>query len=146
MPHFTIAIDPLRGPIIKLYVGVSGPRGKALSAAGLPIPPVILVEFLVDTGASSTVVDAETIAPLNLTPTGATQVHTPTTAGAGESRFLYDIAMLMYHPDNTRVFATHPVIATDFKSQGIGGLLGRDVLASCLLVYDGATGNYSLAF
>ena len=61
-------------------------------------------------------------------------------------RYQYDVALLLYHSDNSRIFGSHPVIATDFSQQGIGGLLGRDVLKSCLMVYDGAHGHFSLAF
>ena len=146
MPHLTIAIDAVRGPIIKLLVGVSTPRGIALAEAGLKSPEPIVVDFLVDTGASCTVIDETTMAPLGLTPTGETLVSTPTTGGKAESRFLYDVGMMLYHSDHSRIFNSHPVIATDLSDQGIGGLLGRDVLESCLLVYDGSTKYFSLAF
>jgi hypothetical protein len=53
---------------------------------------------------------------------------------------------MLYHTDNSRLFQSIPVIATDLSRQNIGGLLGRDVLEKCLLVYDGAVRNFSLAF
>jgi hypothetical protein len=142
----TIAVDPIRGPIIKLFVCVSGPRASVLQKSGIACPQPVLVDFLVDTGASSTVVDEQAIAPLGLTPTGQTQVHTPTTGAGVETRFLYDVGLAIYHADHTRIFESHPVIATDFSAQNIGGLLGRDVLASCLFHYDGTGGHFSLAF
>jgi len=54
--------------------------------------------------------------------------------------------MMLYHQVNTRFFPTLPVMAGDFRMQNIQGLLGRDVLAHCLLVYDGAGDTFSLAF
>lgn len=53
MPHLAIGIDPFRGPLIKLFVGVSASRGAAMTAAGVAVPPPITVDFLVDTGATS---------------------------------------------------------------------------------------------
>lgn len=146
MPHLTIGLDDIRGPIIKLFVGVSTPRRTALQTAGLPVPTPIVVDFLVDTGASCTAVDAATIAPLGISPTGDILVSTPTTGGQPETRLQYDVALILYHADNSRLFGVHPVIATDFGQQNIGGLLGRDVLEKCLLVYDGSNKHFCLAF
>ena len=127
-------------------VGVSRPRAAALEAAGAVIPPPVAIDFLIDTGASSTVVDEAAIAPLSLPPTGQAHVRTPTTGEAAESRWLYDVGLMLYQADNSRMFNSLAVIATNLGVQGIGGLLGRDVLQSCLLVYDGTAGTYSLAF
>lgn len=38
-----------------------------------------------------------------------------------------------------------PILATHFRSQGIDGLIGRDILNRCMLVYNGITGGVSLA-
>jgi hypothetical protein len=69
VPHLTIALDPDRGPIVRLFVAVSAPRAAALKSAGATVPQPIWVDFLIDTGASCTAVDAATIAPLGLSPT-----------------------------------------------------------------------------
>ena len=117
-----------------------------MTAAGLTVPVPIIVDFLLDTGASCTVLDQATIAPLGLVATGETQVCTPTTGGGTESRFQYDVALMLYHSDNSRIFQSLPVIATDLSRQNIGGFLGRDVLEKCLMVYDGSMQHFSLAF
>lgn len=146
MPHLTIPIQADRGPIIRLLIGASEPRLAALREAGRSLPNPVVVSMLIDTGASCTAIDERALAPLGLTPTGSTQVSTPTTGTAPEARLTYDVGVMLYHTDNSRLFNSVPVIATDFGAQGIDGLFGRDLLASCLLVYDGATGNFSLAF
>jgi hypothetical protein len=105
-----------------------------------------LIRFLVDTGASCTVLDEATIAPLGLFPTGQTLVNSPTTGRQPDARFQYDVGILLYHADNSRMFHSLPVIATDLTNQRIGGLLGRDVLNNCLLMYNGSAGHFALAF
>jgi Aspartyl protease len=117
-----------------------------MANAGLTVPEPIIVDLLVDTGASCTVLDQTAIYPLGLVPTGETRVHTPTTGSGSESRFQYDVSLVLFHLDNSRLFQSLPVIATDLSRQGIGGLLGRDVLEKCLLVYDGSAQAFSLAF
>jgi hypothetical protein len=119
---------------------------QAMKAAGQTPPSAITVKFLLDTGASSTVVDEKIIAPLKLVPTGQIMVNTPTTGAASVARFQYDIALMLYHVDNSRFFQNLPVIATDLSGQNIGGLLGRDILSKCLLVYNGLGDRFALAF
>lgn len=92
--------------------------------------------------------------PLNLTPTGSTGINTPSTGAAAETRLIYDVSLIILHPQygaNPPVPAlvknTIPVICTElFAAQGIHALIGRDVLQSCLLVYDGVNGTFSLAY
>jgi Aspartyl protease len=146
MPHLTLPVDSIRGPMISLFMGVSVPRGQALKNAGQPVPVPIVVDFLVDTGASCTVIDQATLAPLGLVATGSTHVVTPTTGGKPELRDQFDVVLMLYHADNSRVFQSLPVISTDLSAQKIGGLLGRDVLEKCLLVYDGSKQSFCLAF
>ena len=146
MPHITIALDPAKGPLVKLVVGVSAARLQALHTASQPVPSPIVVTFLIDTGASSTVIDEIDLAPLGLVPKNHVPVHTPTTDGTPQMLAQYDVGLGMMHADNSRFFSSVPIIATNLRCQGIGGLLGRDILNKCLLVYDGATGTFTLAF
>jgi len=146
MPHINSLVDAIRGPIVQILVGVSAHRIQALNAAGLPVPNGILVDFLVDTGASSSVVDQSVIAPLGLTPTGYKSCHTPSTGTTAVSLPEYDLGLLLVHDGSQRVFPSLSMVASDFSMQNIHGLLGRDVLSQCLLVYDGKVGGFALAF
>jgi len=58
----------------------------------------------------------------------------------------FDVVLMLYHADNSRIFQSLPVISTDLSIQKIGGLLGRDVLEKCLLVFDGSKQSFCLAF
>ena len=145
MPHFTLQIVP-EGPVISLLVGLSAPRIAALRQANLPIPQAVVLRCLLDTGASGTCIDAAAIAPLGLTPTGTTLISTPSTGGTPHQCLTYDVGMMFVHPGGNRFFGTVAVVATDFLTQTIDGLVGRDVLSSCLFVYDGAARIFSIAF
>jgi aspartyl protease len=80
VPHLTLPISP-GGPLIDLLVGASVPRQNALRAANQPVPPAVSARFMIDTGASNTVLDPAILNQLNLSPTGMMFAHTPSTAG-----------------------------------------------------------------
>jgi hypothetical protein len=145
MPHLTVAFSAT-GPVIDLYVGVSAQRREAIIKAGQVVPPFEIARALIDTGASGTCVDPAILGPLGLTPTGSISIHTPTTAGMPISCDQFDVALGIDHPKNPMVLLTVPVISTALAAQGIQALIGRDVLQNCLLIYDGAAGNLTLAF
>lgn len=146
MPSVSLQILPL-GPVIDIHIGVSGPRREALSQANQSVPPYVPCRLLIDTGASSTCVDPWIIKKLNLSPSGIVSIHTPSTsANSAHSCQQYDVSLLISHTAINRVFAAIPVIESNLVHQGIDGLLGRDVLSQCLLIYNGELGIYTLAF
>ena len=136
MPHLATQIS-VGGPIIDVKVGVSRERRLVLEAAKQPVPGPIQIRALVDTGASCTNIDPDVFSQLGLTPTGVATVHTPSTGTAGHVTNQYDVSLVLLHPKLSFTFFAIPVIESQLAIQGIQGLLGRDVLAKCLLVYDG---------
>lgn len=128
---------------------MSEPRAAALTAAAQPIPPIMNVRGLVDTGASGTCIDPAVLTALGLTPSGNTLCHTPTTGLAPELKDLYDVSLRIYSDVNqpSLYHATLAVMASHlFAAQGFHVLVGRDVLASCLLSYNGTARYFTLAF
>jgi hypothetical protein len=146
VPSVNLQINAPQGPLITVLIGVSGPREDALKKAGMPVPAPIPANLLVDTGASHTCLDPSIIDPLGLTPSGAVGVHTPSTQGSPVMMEQFDVKLIVPHQTLSRVFPAVAVSKCGLKGQGIDGLLGRDILAHCLLVYNGEVGFYTLAF
>ena len=147
MPNINASIQP-GGPLLTVFVGVSGPRAQALTAASQPVPPPSLGTFLVDTGASATCVDPELIRNLGLQPTGRAAISTPSTAGSPHYCDQYDVSLFIPRgnvPGGHFVGAL-PVITTHLRPQGLDGLLGRDVLNNCVLIYNGSASILTLAY
>jgi hypothetical protein len=136
------------GPIINAIVSVSGPRILALQKAGQPVPPSIPVRALIDTGASSTCIDSSLVGPLGITPTGTIPIHTPTTGGVPHVANQYDVGLMIPGgpTDPPLVQITLPVTDHALAVQGIQALIGRDVLAQCLLSYNGVMRLFTLAY
>lgn len=135
--------------MLSVLVGVSMPRMQALVAAGQTPPPPALGQFLVDTGASGTAVDPALLQGLGLQPTGRAAISTPSTAGSLHYCDQYDISLFI--PGNKGTGGGHlvreiPIVATHFRSQGFDGLIGRDVLNNCLLIYNGSASSVTLAY
>lgn len=121
---------------------------QALAAANRAVPPPVNAVFLVDTGASCTVVDAQIIAPLGLNPTGVMMAHTPSTAGNAVPMQQYDL--MIYIPGSMINVGwsidSLQVSASSFSGQSIDGLIGRDIIDRGLLVYNGQAGHFTLAY
>ncbi len=132
------------------YIGVSKARHGALTTAGQPIPSLVQIQALVDTGASCTCIDPSVLNSLGLTPTGIVTVNTPSTGTQPHTALQYDVSILIpgalptHVPlivDNIAVVAAQLLAA-----QGFQALIGRDILAQCLLTYNGQMDEFSLAF
>lgn len=148
MPHLTLSVSS-GAPLIDIHVGVSQARRNALTAANQPIPNAIPTRSLIDTGASCTCIDPTILNQLGLTPTGSTHIHTPTTGGAPATANQFDISILIVFGSPLRMlYGNHtiPVVESDLSAQGIEALIGRDILASGILQYNGETGLFTLAF
>jgi hypothetical protein len=136
------------GAIIEIAIGVSGPRADAMRAAGQTPPAPEIINVLIDTGASSSVIDSSVIQKLGLIPTGVTPILTPSTGSVPHNCNQYDVALwiLMGTQGVHRVSLLIPVIEADLSRQGIEGLIGRDVLSKGTLWYNGQQNTLSLAF
>ena len=128
-------------------MGPSIPRQEAMKQAGQTIPAMKRGFFLVDTGASCTCIDNNLMAGLGITPTGATNIQTPSTNGGAHVCNLYDV--MLYIPNQSsggHLIEAMPIVEAGLSSQGIDGLIGRDVLNGCTLIYNGTAQLLTLAY
>jgi Aspartyl protease len=127
-------------------IGVSEGRETALKAAGLPIPAVIRVSALLDTGASCTCVDPSVLAPLGLSTTGPAHIITPSTGAAPAVFDQFDVSLMIAGTMAQPILhlKTVPIVASPLKHQGFDALLGRDVLKQCVLHYNDTPAKSSL--
>lgn len=76
-------------------------------------------------------------------------MHTPSTGATAHVALQYDISLSVppANPSHPALyFAALPVICSELAVQGIQALIGRDILRNCVLVYNGASGFFTLAF
>ena len=145
MPHLTQQIS-IGGPVVEVVIGVSLPRRKVLEAQKIKVPLPIQIRALVDTGASCTCIDPSVLSSLQLTRTGLTPMHSPTTGGIPAQTNLFDVSIVLINPKLSYTLQIVRVAETMLELQGIKGLIGREVLENCLLVYDGQHKIFTLAF
>ena len=98
-------------------------------------------QMLIDTGASCTVIDKNIPKILNLKHHGMVKISTP--SSNSHDTLTYDIDLILiqnqYHASNIQV------VEGDLKTQGLDGLIGRDILKNVLFLYHGYTNQFTLA-
>lgn len=145
MPILTLPLGA-DGPIVRVLLNVSAPRLQVLRAANQPSPPGFGGRGLIDTGASCTAIDPSVVRSLGLVPTGRTSILTPSTGSTPHICNQYDISLVILMPPQFHASMTIPVIESQLLNQGFHALIGRDVLSSGMLVYNGKASTISLAF
>ena len=148
MAQFTQFLDPYSGPVINIGISISKQRRAALIKEGFTVPDIQAVRALLDTGASGTCVDPSVLEALKLTPTGTIQIHTPSSGSTPAEAEQYDVGILVPGQQNQHplIEDTVPVTSAVLSVQGIGALIGRDILSRCLFIYNGASSSFTLAF
>jgi hypothetical protein len=95
------------------------------------------------------VIDSALITPLGLTATGAIMAHTPSTGQVPVAFAQYDVMLIipgMATGDPAWIIEALPAVESPLAAQGIHGLLGRDVLDRAILIYNGSSKQFSLAY
>lgn len=155
MPLITVLVPVRNGALVRLRVSLSRPTILSLRQARQAIPQPVIVDALIDTGAESCCVDPSIVAQLGLplyafglsAAPGTAAPPIPALGGATVGTF-HTAGLAIVHPAGQPdlvvpniVVQTLPLVAF-----GIEAVIGRDVLASCVLVYNGPAGSATLAY
>lgn len=128
-----------RGPIIPVQVGVPPSMAEKLRAEGQTPPPPEEIPALVDTGASITAINVGAGQRLGLPQTGTVQIGGAT----GVSQMPMFAAFLKIAEPSVE-FGAMQVGGANLNAPHFEMLIGRDVLCSMHLAYDGRKGQFSL--
>lgn len=141
MPAFTGRRGDLqaRGPTIDVSIAVTAAAEAAFTAAGETLPPPVPVTALIDSGATGNAIARGVAQQLRLQPVGVVNVSTPSTASVPMPT--YAVRLLL---PNTIVLET-TAIEAELANQGIGALIGRDVLSQAVFVYIGYANEFTIA-
>ncbi len=128
------------GPALPIQVAVPTALENQLRQAGQPIPTPISGNAIIDTGATFSAVDDALlqrlgVSPIGLSPTG--------TAGGPAQLNVYPARFIL--PGGIQVGFSR-VTGVHLTGQPMIALIGRDVLSSMVLVYNGPLGIVTLAF
>ncbi len=150
VPHFTLQISP-QGPLLNAIVGVSEARQAALGEAKQAVPDVVGIRALIDTGARITCMDPSVLHPLELTSKGKIPVQTPSTEGKAVEADQYDVSIIIpaYANQAPLILNNLPVICLPLVASmgpNVQALIGRDILAQCILGYNGNAELFTLAY
>jgi len=142
MPSFSVQSPNLAatGPVFNMRLWVPPKLEEVLNADNKEIPTQVDVMAMIDTGATSTVIQEGLAVKLGIKPLDTEMINTPTTDG--HECYKYHVRLLF--PNG--VVAEVVAIEAPLVNQHIQLLIGRDVLTQGVLVYTGFTNSFSLSF
>jgi len=144
MPIYDVQLSPpealrARGGIFPVQISLPQVLADYLGQRGLPIPPPVSGNALIDTGASVSVVDLSVLSTLQISPISVVTVLTPT--GSARQN-LYPARFIL----PAVVIDVTGVIGANLRPQNIVALIGRDILSRFLLIYHGPAGRITLTY
>ena len=139
MPHIKQPLTADR-PLLDIEIGLSAYRTSLYQTNGLEVPSPVHVIGLIDTGASNSCIDTSVVNKLGITPIGTSKSFTASSLTIPEEFNRYDVSVIirMNHPTSgiTKVFSNMFVTEHGLSCQGIGALIGCDILRQGTLIFD----------
>jgi predicted aspartyl protease len=130
-----------KGPFVQVIIGLAQTFAEQLVQHGQSVPQPFGGVGLVDTGASTTCLDAALAESLGLPVIDVVQMTSASHAGTQAN--VYPIQMeIVGSPIKVNV---PRAIGANLTPQGIVALIGRDYLQHCTLFYNGITGQITLS-
>jgi predicted aspartyl protease len=137
------------GAVVGIEVGLSQKNAAQLRAALRPVPPALVKQALLDTGAESTALDHRVVQQLGLQAIQATPANAPA-AGGLKLVPVHSVDLTMLHPSgNPRLHLVARnliVLELDLGPLGYEALIGRDILTRCSFLFDGRAGQFELTY
>jgi len=150
MPIVTVDFLANSGPLLTVAIGLSQPKAAILRITNQPVPQKQIVQALIDTGASGTVIDQGLVPLLGLVQIGTLLMHSASATNIVVPT--YDVMFAIGGPAKGPAMGLHyveqniQVTSAPLAIQNIGALIGRDILSKCLLTYNGPACTVSLAY
>ncbi len=146
MPMLTGPITP-DGSVVNVLIGVSEPRRQTLLRVGFPLPAPSAVRAVLDTGSFATLADIQAILPLGVTHYKRRRFFTSATGARPHVRDVYNLSVTLLD-DGGATLVYWPSVdvlpAVFLPTDAVHGLIGRDLLATAVLLFDGKGGSFSL--
>lgn len=112
----------------------------ALKTRGEMLPEPVVIQAMVDTGATGTVIRKDIPEKLGIYPVGQQEIATATQERIRSETYMVRLVL------PNRVVVEVKAIAAEMPGQPIQCLIGRDVLAHGVLIYIGYVNSFTLSF
>ena len=103
----------------------------------------ILVKALVDTGAEYSSIDRHLAKSLGLKQVDELELLTPT---GTEKKPVYEGTMTLFHPRANMTLDKLRLVEAELAEQDLDALIGRDVLAHCIMQWNGPMRTMAITF
>lgn len=139
------------GPIIETYITITDSHKELLEKSGLAVPNLVRCRFLIDTGASTTLVKHEIAEQSGIKLINASNpihgVGVDTTGKSYIGRILFICESKKVPCAKHNIWVDAEIASGNLKNnESIDGLIGRDVLRYFELRYDGKNGVVNLLY
>ncbi|MBI2803630.1 MAG: hypothetical protein HYX68_01435 [Planctomycetes bacterium] len=148
MPRLTGPVTE-DGALVKISIGWSIIAANKLRVAGRPVPMRIEAFALLDTGAEVTCLDSTLIEELELPLDGLALANAPALQGIAFAS-QYDASPSILHPSGNALahltLTDVSVLELPLNVLGYQAVIGRDVLAKCVFLYNGGRERFALRY
>ena len=129
------------GPVVQVTISPHSAIIQQLLAQGITTPPTVTGNALIDTGASLTCIDLQAATTLKVPEVGQVQI-----SSASHAATLQPVYPVHFQFVGITITMDAPRVAgAPLAAQGLVALLGRDALRTCVFIYNGIGGHFTLA-
>jgi hypothetical protein len=146
MAHLTFPFG-VGGLTLEVLIGLDGKTTATLHAAGQPITMPVRARGLLDTGTDATALAPWVFQQLGLQPTKYTTTHT---ASGTVNVAVFEVSLTISGIGGTgrSMFVLPTLLVTELTTPlpNVDGLVGMDVISTCVVLIDGPARQFTLSF